>query len=143
MTDRPTTAAGEVVSLFGRARIENDPEIGTGAPCSRSGASGLAVPLRRRSDGKPKALFLVGLGGTGKTMLARWLGWRMVEQGRAALIAALDPQNRTLADWFTGVVEPETSDMHHTARWARDVLDHLMVEKISGSWISAAATFPF
>jgi hypothetical protein len=82
--------------------------------------------------GKPKALFLVGLGGTGKTMLARWMGWRMVEQGRAALIAALDPQNRTLADWFAGVAEPETSDMHHTARWARDVLDHLMAEKISG-----------
>ena len=93
-----------------------------------------APPAAALADqtGKPKTLYLVGLGGTGKTMLARWLGWRMAEQGRTALIAALDPQNRTLADWFTGVAEPETSDMHHTARWARDMLDHLMAEKISG-----------
>ena len=108
MTERQTRTTGDVVSLFGRARVENDPEI-------RNRRAVLSVRRPAVSSthtvadltGKPKALFLVGLGGTGQTMLARWLGWRMVEQGRAALIAALDPQNRTLADWFTGVAEPE------------------------------------
>ena len=89
MTNRRTTAPGEVVPLFGRARIENDPEI-------RNRRAVLSIrrpttpPPTSVVDltGKPKAVFLIGLGGTGKTMLARWLGWRMVEQGRAALIAS-------------------------------------------------------
>ncbi len=133
MRERRTTARGDVVPLFGRARIENDPEITNrrAVLSIRRPPTSATAPVVDLS-GKPKAVFLIGLGGTGKTMLARWLGWRMADQGRAALIAALDPQNRTLADWFTGVVEPETSDMHHTARWARDVLDHLMAEKITG-----------
>lgn len=133
MTNRQTTAAPDAGLLFGRGRVENDPEIRN----RRAVVSIRRVevpPAAAMTDltGKPKAIFLIGLGGTGKTMLARWLGWRMAEQGRAALIAALDPQNRSLADWFAGVAEPETSDMHHTARWARDVLEHLMTEKISG-----------
>jgi hypothetical protein len=123
MTDTRTKTS-DVIPLFGRARIENDPEIrNRRAVISVRPPAAAPTPAVADLTGKPKALFLVGLGGTGKTMLARWVGWRMAEQGRAALIAALDPQNRTLADWFTGVVEPETSDMHHTARWARDVLD--------------------
>jgi len=133
MTDRQTSTKGDVVPLFRRARIENDPEIrNRRAVISVRPPAVSSAPAVADLTGKPKALFLVGLGGTGKTMLARWLGWRMAEQGRSALIAALDPQNRTLADWFAGVAEPETSDMHHTARWTRDVLDHMTAEKISG-----------
>jgi hypothetical protein len=35
-------------------------------------------------------------------------------------------------DWFDGVEQPETSDPNHTARWLRDVLNHLMTGKTSG-----------
>ena len=47
--------------------------------------------------GKPKVWLLIGRGGSGKTVLARWMGWRMTELGRTAMIAALDPTNRSLA----------------------------------------------
>ncbi len=67
--------------------------------------------------GKPKLLFMVGRGGTGKTTLARWLGWRMAEQGRETLLAALDPQNRSLVGWFTGVAQPVDGSVYETSKF--------------------------
>jgi hypothetical protein len=55
----------------------------------------------------------------------------MAEQGRQALLAALDPGNRSLLDWFEGVEHPATSDPNHSVRWLRDVLIHLMRQKTS------------
>ena len=46
-------------------------------------------------------------------------------------IAALDPQNRSLATWFAGVVQPDTNDGAQTARWVMDLLDHVMERKAS------------
>ncbi|MGH3267013.1 MAG: hypothetical protein ACRDNS_34095, partial [Trebonia sp.] len=77
------------------------------------------------------ALFLIGPGGSGKTMLARWIAGRMHEHGRVALIAALDPQNRSLASWYEGIATPESSDSTGTSRWLRQLLGHLMDEKLS------------
>lgn len=133
MATKPIKVTGDVVPLFGRGHADDEPEVQN----RRAVISIKRQPAKVAADavdltGKPKALFLIGLGGTGKTMLARWAGWRMAEQGREALIAALDPQNRSLADWFAGVEQPETSDPNHTARWLRDALGHLMKEKISG-----------
>ena len=56
----------------------------------------------------------------------------MAEENRTALFAALDPQNRSLATWFAGVEQPETSDGSDTARWLRALLTHLMETKSSG-----------
>lgn len=109
---------GEVIP-FGRIRIEDEPEI-----------SGITAPV----SVKPRAtkLNVTTLDLTGKTHLARYLGWRMAEEGRSGLIAALDPSNRSLATWFEGVEQPETSDGNKTARWLRAVLTHLMSTKGSG-----------
>jgi hypothetical protein len=43
--------------------------------------------------------------------------------------AALDPQNRSLVDWFAGVEQPETSDPNQTQRFLRDVLEYLTGNK--------------
>jgi hypothetical protein len=60
------------------------------------------------------------------------LGWRMTELGRAAMIAALDSTNRSLATWFAGVAQPELSNPSFTARWLRSALSHLMQTKTGG-----------
>ena len=130
MAKTQSTAAG--MPLFGRLQLDDEPEIRT---------TRAAVSIKRSATkhtieavdlaGKPKAFFLIGLGSTGKTTLARWIGWRMAEQGRQALLAALDPGNRSLVDWFEGVEQPETSDPNHAVRWLRDVLNHLMRQKTS------------
>ncbi|MGH7041481.1 MAG: hypothetical protein ACREFY_05035 [Acetobacteraceae bacterium] len=89
-------------------------------------------PVELDLSGRNKALFLIGPGGSGKTMLARWIAGRMHEHGQAALIAALDPQNRSLASWYEGIATPESSDSAATSRWLRQLLGHLMDEKLSG-----------
>jgi hypothetical protein len=87
-----------------------------------------AVPAIDLSD-RPKVWFVIGPGGAGKTTYAKWLTWRMMEQGREAFLAALDPTNRSLAGWFDGVEQPPSRDTAHSARWLREFLEHLMTEK--------------
>ena len=96
MATKPTKSeTGEVVPLFGRARIDDEPGIrGKVAPISsRPQVAPVSVETIDLT-GKPKCWFLVGPGGSGKTLLARYLGWRMAEEGRKALIAALDRSGR-------------------------------------------------
>jgi hypothetical protein len=65
--------------------------------------------------GKPKvAPFDRGV--SGRSLLARWMGWRMTELGRVALIAALDATNRSLATRFAGMERPKLPDPSYTAR---------------------------
>ena len=54
----------------------------------------------------PKVWFLIGNGSVGKTTYARWLIWRMMDQGREAMLAALDPGTRALTSWFENVEQP-------------------------------------
>lgn len=75
---------------------------------------------------KPRVVFLIGRGGTGKTVLGRW----MIERGqlakRSAILAALDPVNRTLSNYFDGVAQPTTSDPADSARFLRELLEFTM-----------------
>ncbi len=125
----------KVVPLFGRGpRLDDEPEVSVASMHAASAAVPVA-PVRANSaldlSGKPKALFLIGPGGTGKTTLARWIGWQMQQAGRSAFMAALDPQNRSLATWFEDVQTPPTSDGAQSARWLRDALKHIMQHKQS------------
>lgn len=74
--------------------------------------------------GLSKAWMLVGPGGAGKTVLARWLGGELARRGKIdrALLAALDPTNRTLAKFFDDVLQPPSSDPSETGVWLHNLL---------------------
>lgn len=131
----PVQPKGQVVPLFGRGpRLDDEPEVtmrGLHAPSSAASAGTTRASAAIDLTGKPKVLFLAGPGGTGKTMLARWIGWQMTQEKRSSLMAALDPQNRSLATWFEGVETPPTNDSTQVARWLRDVLKFAMEQKQS------------
>ncbi|WP_426960331.1 hypothetical protein [Muricoccus radiodurans] len=119
-----------VVPLFRRpAPYEGEEELSVGLPPlavpAASGVTKAGVDLA----GLPPAWFLIGAGWSGKTLLARWLGWRSAEEGRSAVLAALDPQNRTLPGFFEGVAQPANADPVQTARWLRDLVAWLMEQK--------------
>jgi hypothetical protein len=135
MVQKSTTNGDLVGPMFGFGR----PQMGEETEYRQRAAPLSAKPQPARPataamdlTDKPKAWLLIGRGGSGKTVLARWMGWRMTEMGRAAMIAALDPTNRSLATWFAGVEQPELSDPSYTARWLRSALSHLMAERASG-----------
>lgn len=130
MSAKPTKA--DVIPLFGRPKLEDEPIIRAKvAPISARPRTDVVSVNALDLTSKPRAWFLIGAGGTGKTLVARYLGWRMAEAQRTAIIAALDPQNRSLATWFSGVQQPETSDGSDTARWLRQLLSYVMDEKAS------------
>jgi hypothetical protein len=126
----------EVVPLFRRGAVTDDePEIEVGLPPVLAPAEPAAASTAEAIDlsGRPKVRFLIGAGGGGKTTLARWIGWRLAQQGGKDILAALDPQNRTLASWFNGVEQPPTSDAVQTARWLRDLLKFAIEEKVGAT----------
>ena len=132
MTTKPKTAAegGRVVSLFRHAALEGVPEIPLGdvtdgrEPEGAGFGASTAAPV---DLALPPVWFLCGAGGSGKTVLARWLVWRMQQHGREAVLAALDPGNRSLARWFDDVQQPSSRDSAHSSRWlVQDLLDPLM-----------------
>jgi hypothetical protein len=118
----------EVIQFRRGASLDDESEI----PLASASISVAAAAQDRLSPaaldlaGKPKVWFLIGPNGSGKTALARWMGWNVAGGGRNVLMAALDPQNRSLATWFSGVMQPDTNDGTQTARWLRDLLEHAM-----------------
>lgn len=123
----------EIVPFRRRVGLEDEPEISL---ASASVASAPAVldrlaPVALDLTGQAKAWFLVGPNGSGKTALARWMGWNLASTDRVASMAALDPQNRSLATWFSGVMQPDTNDGAQTAKWLMDFLDYVMEQKAS------------
>jgi hypothetical protein len=134
VAQKPTTkTSADVVPLFGfRPQIEDEPEFRTrAAPVSTRRTDGNASSDAIDLTDKAKVWFLIGRGGTGKTWLARWMGWRMAEAGRSAVIAALDPGNRSLATWFSDVQQPETADAAQTLRFLVSGIEHLTKERRS------------
>ena len=129
--DAPALASN-VISAFRRRPVaEGEPEIRIGlAPTSVTGGPvKAAVKSSLDLTGKPKVWFMIGGGNSGKTVEARYLIGQMQEQGREAILAALDPANRSLATWFEEVEQPPTNDGAQTARWLRDFLTFLMTER--------------
>jgi hypothetical protein len=120
------------LSLFRRRDHADEPEVRVGLPPMRAPAAQKGQPAVRAADlgGRPPAWFLVGPNYSGKTTFARWAVGRMLEGGRTAFLAALDPLNRTLADFFEGVEQPPTADPGLTPGWLRALVEHLMRERI-------------
>ena len=74
-----------------------------------------------------KVWMLIGPGASGKTVLARWLGGELHVHDKLdrTLLAALDPANRTLADFFSAVMQPPTSNPAETVSWLQNLLEFL------------------
>lgn len=81
--------------------------------------------------GKPKVVMCIGLGGTGKTTWLRWAVEALLQTGHAATVAAVDPENRALTDYFDEVHEPDSHDPAAVARWLGQLIDHCTETKTS------------
>jgi hypothetical protein len=125
--------AENVVSLFGDDAEDLPEEIAVGhkllpdAPVSPS--AGTAMDL---SD-KPKVMLAFGSGSSGKTTFMRWAAEELLERASTAKLAAIDPENRDLINYFSsGVFEPPSHDAVKVATWLRAFFDALVAEKASG-----------
>jgi len=128
-----TKPKAEVVPFRRRVGLEDEPEISLASASVANAPAALSrlAPAVLDLTGQAKAWFLVGPNGSGKTALARWMGWNLANNDRVVSMAALDPQNRSLATWFADVMQPDTNDGTQTARWLYDYLDYVMGQKLS------------
>jgi len=81
-----------------------------------------------------KLWLLIGPGGGGKTLLARWLGDKMAKAGTldTSLLAALDPTNRTLAEFFEVVEQPPSANPARVTTWLRELLTFVAAQRAGG-----------
>jgi hypothetical protein len=96
----------------------------TTAPFTRTPRADIPIADLSRLS---KVIGLIGPGGSGKTVVARWLCGELVDRGKQdrALLAALDPTNRSLAEFFNTVQTPPSSDPDETAAWLQNLLHFL------------------
>ena len=132
-TNKPTKPALSLSAMFqqGQEDATDDFDV-VGLPPS------LALPVRSKRTlpvpdltGLATVWELIGPGGAGKTVLARWLGGSLAERGMAdrAILAALDPANRTLTHFFNDVQQPPSSDPVQTTAWLRKLLGFIAKQK--------------
>lgn len=94
---------------FGLETPDDAAEISVGRAAERAGTT-TSKPAAQGVDlsGRPKVLMAIGLGASGKTTLVRWLSETMLERGGEAVLAALDPENRALVQYFDDVQQPNS-----------------------------------
>jgi hypothetical protein len=73
-------------------------------------------------EGQPKIVMAIGPGNTGKTTLLRYIAERTLEGQRNVVFAAVDPENRELADYFEGVQQPPSYDATAVSKWVEQFL---------------------
>jgi hypothetical protein len=81
-----------------------------------------------------KLWLLIGAGSGGKTLLARWLGDKLATAGTLdqTMLAALDPTNRTLAEFFGVVEQPASANPARVTTWLREFLTFVAKQQSSG-----------
>ena len=127
-----TKPKANVIDFRPRRDFSGEEELPVGLPPAATSQpkavqSGPAVDLA----GRPKVWFAIGPGRSGKTMLLRWAAEMSANRGGTPIVAAADPQNRSLKNYLENVAEPQTNDATATSRWLEALLRHLMDEKAS------------
>ena len=128
-------APSKLSDLFRRKPSEDDEALDLRLPTVTDRPTALrsaqpVVDLSRQA----KLWLLMGAGGGGKTLLGRWLGNKMSEAGTLdrSLLAALDPTNRTLADFFATVEQPESANPARVMAWLREFLGFVASQRAGG-----------
>jgi hypothetical protein len=92
-------------------------EIPVGFKLKRDLATSVATAAAIDLSGRKKALMAVGAGNVGKTTLLRWMIETVLQRGGTSFLAAVDPANRTLGDYFEGVLEPPSHVPAEALTW--------------------------
>ena len=131
----PTDQPVNLSAMFRSKRVVDDDAVELSLP---SVTERMVMP----KPGKPaidlsmqaKLWLLIGPGGGGKTLLARWLGDKMKQAGalQTSMLAALDPTNRTLADFFSVVEQPPSANPARVTTWLHELLTFVAKQRVGG-----------
>lgn len=98
---------------------------GANPPPNPPGGAPSSPPGGRR----PRFIVLAGRGGTGKTMLLRWLCELIFGAGNTIVIADGDRTNRSLPRYFDGVLAPSGSNHGTVKQWLEAIINRMTIER--------------
>jgi hypothetical protein len=108
-TARPVTDVGQ----FAPQKVEDDVIAEKGEDLS----------------GRPKIIFVIGRGKTGKTTFLRWMAERALQGERAFLMADIDPTNASFSSYFPNVSRPAGFDPVAVRAWLLRFIDYAIGQK--------------
>lgn len=79
--------------------------------------------------GKPKLIFVIGRGKTGKTTFLRWVAEIALEQNRPFLMADIDPTNASFSSYFPDVSRPDSYDPVEVRSWLQRFIGYAVENK--------------
>jgi hypothetical protein len=124
-----TTAIIPLFDSVQDAEVTEEVAVGWSLAAGTAAESAEAAPAVSAVDlsGRPKVLMTIGAGSAGKTTLLRWITETILERNSQAIIAAVDPTNRSLTSYFAGVVEPPSRDPTAVVPWLeKKLFQHIM-----------------
>lgn len=77
----------------------------------------------------PRFIVLAGRGGTGKTLIVRWICELVLGAGHTIVIADGDRTNRNLPHYFEGVLAPPSADDRVVRRWLEAIIDRMITDR--------------
>ena len=80
-------------------------------------------------SGRPKIIFVIGRGKTGKTTLLRWMAEKALEDDRAFLMADIDPTNASFSSYFPNVSRPSGYDPVEVRAWLLRFIAYALEQK--------------
>ena len=101
-------------------------DVAVGRGLDRRTVTEASFPSAINLAGQPKVIMAIGAGNTGKTTFLRYIAEKAVEQEANVVFAAVDPENRELADYFAGVQQPPSYDPVAVAKWVEQFLSWVM-----------------
>jgi len=120
-----------VIQFRARPTFDHEEEAPVTAPPGRETQTAAVQAAGVDLTDKPKVWFTIGAGRVGKSTMLRWAAEMSTSHGSAPIVAAADPQNRSLKNYLDDVAEPPTNDATETSRWLERLLRHAMEEKAS------------
>ena len=106
-------------------------DVAVGRELTRRTITEATFPAAIDLAGQPKVVMAIGAGNTGKTTFLRYIAEQAVVQEANTVFAAVDPENRELADYFAGVQQPPSYDPVAVSKWVEQFLGWVMKNRRS------------
>jgi hypothetical protein len=78
---------------------------------------------------RPKLIFVIGRGKTGKTTFLRWVAETALDRNRPFLMADIDPTNASFSSYFPDVSRPSGHDPAEVRTWVQRFIGYAVENK--------------
>jgi hypothetical protein len=107
------------------------PSVEVGAFAPRKQVDDIVPQTGLDLAGKPKLIFVIGRGKTGKTTFLRWVAENALKRNRPFLMADIDPTNASFSSYFPDVSRPSGHDPVEVRSWVQRFIAYAAEQKVT------------